>query len=305
MSASRILARGIAAAFPGRSPGALRLRARAWAAALANLGAVRGLVQAAPGSSAAALLAERPQMLGALLWPYQNAGWGAGRRLARIAAHCRETDRLGAPFPFPIDRRLVLADLGDVFPEARLVLDQPKWFMREGGLTLNLFVGSFRAYSLAFSLFRDEQGRRAAYIGAIQGRSTDEAPDLYRDLTRAFHGIRPRDLMIESLRILLRHWQVSDLLAVSNDARHHRHPYFSQDLAKERGDYDVVWHERGGLPAGDGSLRLPLAGERRPMDEIKPNKRSMYRQRYDFLDRLEPMIVDGWAHARPVSLPDS
>lgn len=253
---------------------------------------------------------ERPQALvGPLIWPYLCAAWGTSERLARIAAHYRIVDRLGPPFPFAMDEVLVLADLDHTMPGLRIVLDQPRWFIREGGLTLNLFVDDFRAYSLAFS-FSDTPASEApdgqgidCLIGSVQGRNIDEAPELYRNLTKAAHGLRPRDLLIEICRILCRHWGVRRLLGIRDSQRHHRHPFFrGKTIAPQ--DYDTIWEDRGGKLADDSFYRLPIESERRNDDEIKPNKRSLYRRRYRFLDRLEDEIPAGLPVVRPTRFDD-
>lgn len=246
---------------------------------------------------------ERPQtLIGPLVWPYLCAGWSAPQRLARLRAHYRIVDGLGAPFPFSSRSKLILADLDDLHPGLRVVLDQPQWFMREGGLTLNLFVGDFRAYSLAFSLGRGAQGIDCM-IGSVQGRNSDEATAIYRDLTKAAHGLRPRDLLIELLRILCRHWQVSRLLAVRDSERHHRHAFFGGKTVAPQ-NYDAIWQDRGGHLADDHFYELPIASERRADEDIKPNKRSLYRRRYRFLDQMETDIPAGLAAARPVEFRD-
>lgn len=255
-------------------------------------------VSAITGTTSPALrriLGERPaSVLGLLIWPYLCASWTVSERLAHLTAHYRILDRLGAPFPFSVNERLILLDLSDIYPGLRIILDQPQWFIREGGLTLNLFVDDFRAYSLAFSLSDSLDGETDCLIGALQGRNTDEAIDLYRDLTKAAHGLRPRDLLIEICRILCRHWQVDRLLGVRDDQRHHRHAFFSNKALAPQ-DYDAIWQDRGGRPENNGFYQLPIESERRSDDEIKPNKRSLYRRRYLFLDRLECEIPLGLA----------
>lgn len=280
----------------------LKLRVQLWRAAAGNFGALAAMA----GSSSPSLqriAAERPNVLvGPLVWPYLCAGWTASERLMRLHAHYRVIDRLGVPFPFSADEKLILADLTDLHSGLRIVLDQPQWFMREGGLTLNLFVGDFRAYSLAFSLGDGAQGIDCM-IGSIQGRNSDEATAIYRDLTKAAHGLRPRDLLIEVLRILCRHWQVSRLLAVRDSERHHRHPFFGGKAVAPQ-DYDAIWQDRGGHLADEYFYELPIVSERRADEDIKPNKRSLYRRRYRFLDQLEADIPAGLAVAQPVQFRD-
>lgn len=289
--------------FPGRSPGALLSRARMFTAAVRMSSSLRPLVSASPTTSAGLLFEERPEILGTVLWPYQNADWSAPVRIARIVEHCREVDRLGAPFVFSPKKSVVLADLGHVHPDLKLIMDQPAWFMREGGLTLNLFVGSFRAYSIAFSLFRDADGVPSIYIGAIQGRNRDDALDLYRDLTRSLFGIRPRDFILECLRILGRIIGTERLYAVSDRARQHNHAYFGAREAMS--GYDDIWTVRGGELVGSDTFALPLTPPRRAPEEIKAKKRSLYRQRYAFLDELEREIGATLPTRRPVLFTDT
>src|SRR5262245_26024850 len=69
-------------------------------------------------------LAERPRMLGALEWPYIHKDWQPHERFAAVRDHYREVGdlpwlRLG------VNDSKVIADLGVVHPELRLVLDRP------------------------------------------------------------------------------------------------------------------------------------------------------------------------------------
>jgi uncharacterized protein VirK/YbjX len=245
---------------------------------------------------------ERPELLGTLIWPYQCAAWDADERLDRLTAHYAEIDRLGVPFAFGTDEKLVLATLEDMYPGLRIVLDQPPWFMREGGLTLNLFVGTFRAFSLAFSLCRDGRGGLEVVIGSIQGRNAAAALDLYRDLTRALHGLRPRDFLIEVMRMLCRDMGATRILAVADAVRHHRHDYFGKSEFQQ--NYDEIWNDRGGVPVDDRFFSLPVAPERRDMETIKPNKRPLYRRRHAFLDDLEARMSGDLAGLTPTQFTD-
>lgn len=286
LSAAALVRRALPAIAPGRGLSALRLRGRVIAAALRHRAALTALARD-PSPALAQIARTRPHVLvGPLVWPYLCAGWDAEARLSRLTAHYRAVDGLGAPFPFDPDSRLVLAELDDIHPGLRLVMDQPRWFIREGGLTLNLFVDDFRAYSLAFSLADLPEGGRELLIGGLQGRNTEAANDLYRDLTKDAHGLRPRDLLLEACRILARHWDVRKMRGVRDSERHHHHPFFSgKKIAPQ--DYDGIWRDRGGVLEGTQFWTLPVAPDRRPDEEIKPNKRSLYRRRYRFLDALE------------------
>jgi uncharacterized protein VirK/YbjX len=291
------------ASFPGRTASALKLKARFMAAALANARTVRPFLQPEPGTEMARMMEARPQTLGVLVWPYQCSGWGVGERLRRLRIHCAEVDRLGTPLTFAPSEKLVLADLDAQLPGLRIVLDKPHWFMREGGLVLNLFTDTFRAFSLAYSLYRTPDGRLVGVIGSLQGRNRDNALDLYRDLTGALHGLRPRDFLLEVFRMWCRMAGVDDIRAVTQRGRHHNHPYFGKSELLL--DYDEIWRDRGGVPIDEMFFALPVSPERRDLETIKPNKRSLYRRRFVFLDDLERQLAEAMPGLSPVRFKDT
>lgn len=247
-----------------------------------------------------AALAQRPDLAGVLLWPYQNAAWDVPMRLARMAGHYRAMADHLPQFIHPMDQAMVLMDLpegGDL--ALRLVLDQPWWMMREGGLTLSLFSGDFRAFSISFSLM-DEGGALTAYIGGIQGRNVDGALDIYRDMTKALFGLRPRDFIVTLLQYLLMGWGVTRIDAVRTAYQHHNHPFFGR--VKHSLDYDAIWEERGGTAVDDRDYTLPLSPQRKPIDEVKAKKRKLYTQRYTFLDGFEQNALEGFPERRIVQI---
>lgn len=289
--------------FPGNGPSALIRQGRMVLAGLRTYPLTRQMLEPRPGTALGRIMAQRPQLIGALLWPYLSAAFDADERLHRIAAHYEVIDALGPPFPFDCDERLVLADLAEDMPGLRLVLDQPIWFLREGGLVLNLFIDNFRAFSVAFSLRREADGELTAWIGGIQGRNRDDMLETYRTLTKLVHGLRPRDLLLEALKMLLRELGVKRLFAVSDAARHQRHAFFGGGSHLTQ-NYDEIWADRGGISVSADFFELPMTAERRDEATIKPNKRSMYRKRFEFLDRLEVALLKALQEVKPVKFED-
>lgn len=258
-----------------------RFLARSWLGA----GALAPMLRAAPGSSLHRYMEHRPDTSGFLVWPYQCASWGVAERAERIAQHFDILDRLGPPFPFPVDDKLLLWDLGRYSPGTRILLDQPKWLFREGLLALNLFCGSHRAYSLAFSLCREPDGV-CVFIGGLQGRSTDGAQETYRTLTKAFHGMRPRDLLLDALRMLAPLLGAQRILAVADDHRYLKHAYFGGGVDTVHSDYDGIWHDRGGRRVQPSHFELPLTLSVRALEDIPTRKRAQYRRRNEMLESL-------------------
>lgn len=293
------LRKSVNAAFSGKSLSVFRFKCKMFAAGLLHRDAVTQIQSAPPDTALHRALDERLQMMGILVWPYQCASWDAGKRLDRFQSHYGELDKIGAPLVFSMDEKLVLADLNDHFPGLRIILHQPLWLMREGGMTISLFQHDTLLFSLTFSLYRDASDARCALIGGCQGRNVDGIMDIYRDMTKALHGLRPRDFLMECFGILCRTIDVAQTYAVSDKERHRRHPFFNQkgDFPQ---DYDVAWQERSGVLTSEGLYQFPPHPVRKDLEEIKAKKRSLYRKRYAFLDDLEKLIHQDLPSLKPI-----
>ena len=255
---------------------------------------LRPFMRPVPGSALDRALAIRPELIGAVVWPYICVNWDAQQRLARIRDHFRLVEGIGERLDFAIDQSVLLLDLGDLQPGLRVVLDQPRWFMREGQLVLNLFDGDSRIYSIAFSL-AEEDGALAVYVGAIQGGNTDGVMADYKDLTKTLHGMRPRDFLVELLRSLCRSIGVSRIYAVADASRQHRSSYFGDAKSAIMSlNYDEIWTERAGTRISDDFFSLALDAPLKPLEEVASKKRAMYRRRYDMLAEIDGRLDSAW-----------
>lgn len=127
-------------------------------------------------------------------------------------------------------------------------------------------------------------------MGAIQGRNLEGVTDTYRDLTGLLHGMRPRDFLVEVFCLLCRVAGIARICAVADEYRAQRSPYFGRQPRELPQNYDEVWRDRGGTPTSPEFYSLPVGGNRRELAEIPSKKRSMYRKRYDLLDRIEASL---------------
>lgn len=248
------------------------------------------LSSAAPGSSRDEYLRARPEMLGVLLWPYQCSAWSAAERARRIVSHFQLLDDELDVLRFPLDAKLLLVDLEAWAPGWRICLEHPIWLQREGLFAISLFSGGYRAFSLAFSFTGG--ARRELFIGGLQGRKSEQALETYKTITKLLYGIRPRDLMIETVRMLAASLGFNHILAVAEAYRYSHHPYFGTGRAQTpQLDYDAAWTERGGVRVAPTHFELPLVANRRPLETITASKRSLYRKRYDMLDAIEAQMA--------------
>ncbi len=249
------------------------------------------------GSPINRLIAQRPETVGAVVWPYQCKSWDAKTRLKQIEEHYSVIEEFFPTIDFHVNGALKLINLSDMYENLHVVIDRPKWFMREGQLVINLFLANVRIYSLAFSFAR-ESGKVVAYVGALQGRDLDGMLDTYRKITKALHGMRPQDFLFELFRVFCLTVGVSKIFAVSETSRHHRSSYFGkvEYFAKSTLNYDRIWLERGGALETPDFFALGVEPHLKNMEEIPSNKRSMYRQRYKLLEAMEVRIQDTYVH---------
>ncbi|MBA3597205.1 MAG: DUF535 family protein [Methylibium sp.] len=278
----------LSAAVCGRSGlGALKRRIVFMVESSKVTGPLQALLHPTPGSPLQRAMEQRPDMAGVVVWPYVCANWSTAERLRRVAGHFTVIETRLPVLDFSAQASLVLADLSPVFESLGVVLDRPKWFMREGQMALNLFLGDVRIYSLAFSL-DIEEGRTIAHVGAIQGVATEGIQADYKELTKALHGMRPRDFLVELFRIFCRCAGVVTILAVADASRQHRSAYFGAAKAEKlTPNYDEIWVERGGVQSTPDFFLLGLQTPAKDLEEIPSKKRAMYRRRYEFLASLE------------------
>lgn len=269
--------------------GHVKLQAKFLSASLISRPALKPLLSASPGSYMGRYLAARPETAGLLIWPYQCSAWDRRLRVARFAGHFDAIEAAPQRFRFGLDDKLILLDLSEYMHDCSLVLDQPRWMAREGQLTLNLFQGRFRAFSVTFSLYQGSFGTEV-FIGGIQGRATDDALERYRQLTKNFFGLRPRDLAIELLTGLAPVLRATKIYAVADQYRFFRHRYFNGSKQPILLDYDSIWKERGGIQVANTHFELPMAPGRRDIEDVASNKRSMYRKRYEALDTFRDRL---------------
>jgi uncharacterized protein VirK/YbjX len=283
-----------AAVCEGRGFSVATRRIRFLIRALAVFDSVEPMINASPEAPLGQLMRYRPETVGAVTWPYQCLGWDARTRLARICEHYSVIEEIAGPTDFPAHGRLLLLDLKEISKDLKVILDQPVWFMREGQLTINLFLGETRMYSLSFSLFHQEH-EIATFVGAIQGRDIEGARDQYRDLTKASHGMRPRDLLIEVFRMLCSNLGIAHIYAVSDAYRQHRDPYYGRASTRQFSvNYDQIWADRDGVLVDPMFFRLDVDWRERDPTTIAANKRAMYRRRYEMLGRVRQQMRDNY-----------
>lgn len=287
--------RGAAAACPDLVPSAILRRAKIVWIWLSDFETLRTWRLVAEELNLGPTSKQHPLGMGVAVWPYIHAKWEFKQRVDVILEHYRRIELVAPRLALAVDGSLVLATLDDIRPGLKLVIDRAPWFVREGELVLNIFLHDQRLFSVAFALGLDGIDN-VIRIGGIQGVRDQNIVDLYRDLTKELHGIRPRDFILAALKILCTTLGIGRILAIADINRQHRNSYFSDEkLEKLGGNYDEIWSEHDGILNDSGFFELSSKLTFRSTEEIPARKRGLYRRRYDFLKQLENSVNDNLA----------
>jgi uncharacterized protein VirK/YbjX len=239
-----------------------------------------------------AIFSQEPYMLGLVEWPYMHNQWDLQKRVDTISTHYQILPSQPKFLDVSDGQPKKIIDLNEYCEGASVVIDRAKWFAREGEVVLNLFKGELRVKSIAFTLGRLDN-ELAIFVGAVQGiHADDDSLNLFKSITKDFEGLRPRSLVIELLRMVAERVGAKKIWAISDENRHHRHPYFLNYHEKTlKTHYDVAWLEHEAVNLGNGFFEVPVAKHRRDLAEVSSNKRAMYRRRYELLDKIEASLT--------------
>ena len=160
---------------------------------------------------------------------------------------------------------------------------------KEGLLAIELNVGEVRAYQAIFWVGRDQNGELSLWIGALQG--SPGGLQINHDLTKHCFGYRPKNLILYAIRSFARYFSIGTIYAVSN------YGYFTNNHVrldrKLKTSLDDFWSEIGGVAQSDLRFyKLPLQELRKDLNEVKSQKRNLYRKRFDLLDSIDSTLVN-------------
>jgi uncharacterized protein VirK/YbjX len=172
-----------------------------------------------------------------------------------------------------------LADVGHF--GIRLFYDN--LFEKEGELSLMLYDEEKKEplFAMTFCVSSNQPGNREIFIGGLQGCSLSHNRELVVGVTRGMFGLRPKAALLFALRQLAFVWDVPMIRAVSNQNR-----ILPANNKPIKANYDQFWIESSGELDQDGNFSLSSMNSPRTSMEIRRNKRSMYKQRYQLLADL-------------------
>ena len=271
---------------PGNSLGTIKLNLQMLSSAVSHRDAIGRWYGNTNNPLRTRAVARYPLIEGAMCWPYINHQWSVEKRLQVIDQHYHMLGGAASIIAAATFADLELLRMDAAFPGLHLVLEKAPWFLREGEIVLSVFVNEHRVYSAAFTL-GFEDGRQVAYVGALQGRNIENIMEIYRNLTHALHGMRPRDFLLTTLKLLLFSIGVGAIWGVCTDNQQHWSKYFAGAHDKKLvADYDEIWVEHSGTALGNGFFELQPEVQFKDMADIPSRKRANYKRRYAMLEKL-------------------
>ena len=154
---------------------------------------------------------------------------------------------------------------------------------REGETHLQLLWDREWMFSLTF-LVCQRHGVQQMLVTRLQGAHGPTASDRIRTSTKALHGLRPADLLVQVAQHLARLLHCREVRLVSNRQRVALNPLRRMRI---KVDLDKLWQERGAVPTPDGLFALePGVAVRTDFSDVASNKRAQARRRADTLQQV-------------------
>lgn len=177
----------------------------------------------------------------------------------------------------------------DALPlEARLIFDTGQ--RKEGFLSLYLYYDGDMIYHFNFRFDYNAAGVPSLYIGTIQG--SKKGLDTTKALTKKLFGYRPKNFILYLLRIFVQTLGIRDMYAITDEG-FYTNSHLLRGNRSKKTNFDDFWKDEGAVKddAERWYIRLPIEEKRRKYDEIKSQKRNLFRKRYLLMDRIIPPYV--------------
>lgn len=161
---------------------------------------------------------------------------------------------------------------------------------KEGLLTLLLTLENQGVYHANFRFGKGFNGEPAMWIGTVQGYK--DGLDNAKTVTKKMFGYRPKNFIMFLLRHIAVICKVESIYAVSDEG-FYANTHLVRGHRAKVAELDSLWEESGGVICSDERFfNIPLEEYRKPIEEIKSQKRSQYRKRYDLLDQYQEEVQE-------------
>ncbi|MCX7120700.1 MAG: DUF535 family protein [Gammaproteobacteria bacterium] len=157
-------------------------------------------------------------------------------------------------------------------------------YENESEILISLFAQE-KIISVGFNFTVNENGDSGIFISTMQGSSRKDFHELnhiIKDFTKKTGGMRPQMFLIFALTVIASSYNLKEILALKMNSHIKR--------KRIKANMDAFWDDFGGKPANENFYAMPLTYERKLIEDVKTNKRAMYKHRYKVLDNVEQQI---------------
>ena len=244
----------------------------------------------------AEITALNPHLYKKIIRPYVCKSWTTARKLKALTDNYQFWMEAVPPEIVRgvfTTRGITLHELATKNDRLTLRLRYDTRFNKEGEATLELISTKHdcRISALAFTVSTSIRGAPTMLIGCIQGLPAEMDKNIIKEVTKEMHGLRPKALLLQLSQELAAALGITAILGISNRAHISQHWNYALNRTRRPNlGYDEFWQEMGGLAGPDGFFKLPLMLQPRTHEEIKPNKRALYKQRYELIEQLQGAI---------------
>jgi uncharacterized protein len=162
-------------------------------------------------------------------------------------------------------------------------LDYEHIITREGFLRLVMSFNGMALYKITF-WFSYLDGVPSLCIGALQGGQNTLEEN--RAFTKSFFGVRPQNMTLAALRLYAKNLGIKQLLTFPKEKM------WRTARIAEFTEINEFWQEQGAVAISNTPfLKIDTELARKDINDVASKKRSMYKQRYAFLDRLEDFLT--------------
>ena len=163
-------------------------------------------------------------------------------------------------------------------------------FDKEGAATIELSIDGKTIQMVTFTL-ECQGNKNVLKIGGIQSKehAGTDPRTLLREATHALHGIQPRILMIETLRLFSQQLHCDLIECISEDNHVYRALRYL-NKKKIHAQYNPLWLLVGGELNVNGNFSIPRFVEEKSIESRPSKKRNEYRHRAALLGSIRQQV---------------
>lgn len=172
--------------------------------------------------------------------------------------------------------------------ECRLIFDTGQ--RKEGFMSLYLYYEDEMIYHFNFRFDYNKAGAPSMYIGTIQG--SKHGLETTKAVTKKLFGYRPKNFILYLMRIFVQTLGIADMYVISDEG-FYTNSHMLRGNRSKKTNLDPFWLDEGAEKTEDEQwyYKMPIEEKRRKYDEIKSQKRNLFRKRYLLMDQIVPIYI--------------